>query len=603
MEEELRQVRQMPCVANADFDDSGLFKFVLKGLGEHQVLCCEGIYALLSDEDVTLQPGSLRDIVEQVYALKSGAEHIRKQENAGDISSDPSMESDFYQDESMDSCSALSRDPTNAPSPLLKADVELYKTVFGQSSVKTDAHPNLDTMEITLEVPLPKSLDELTCNAWGLESQCPISIQVCVNLSTYTEHYQAPKFKCFQSTRHSPVAAQMQQILKTLCMHWPKYPQEDDPQKAVPPRTQGFLVQVAEYVCHRLPTCSSFCVNCDQRHVFNDGGMLKPAVCARDLCAFQFQELNLGTDAAEDIAADAGVVDMLVCFAQAASKSHRATDVFSPFPQVVDPENPKKLAFSPANPDYDKLKLVLSQFPSVQYLSQAKDHKDLQHRVSRAHRLASPLLQWIIHSNRSHILKIPDSKQVSKMATPHQYLLVTAPPKQQQRFRELKAQYGSKFAFHGSPIENWHCILREGLKSASGTKLQLHGAALGNGVYLAPEAGTSFGYCQGGYDGRGSNKAKNQQREDQMAPSDAAQRYLGRNPLCLALCEVINKDIKDCGWAWVTPDPEHVITRFFFVFDTDENGRRHMDTARSFNVSHGTNLEDIKKALELNGIA
>ena len=37
-------------------------------------------------------------------------------------------------------------------------------------------------------------------------------------------------------------------------------------------------------------------------------------------------------------------------------------------------------------------------------------------------------------------------------------------------FDALKEQHGSKFGFHGSPIENWHCILREGLRSHSGSR-------------------------------------------------------------------------------------------------------------------------------------
>jgi hypothetical protein len=48
----------------------------------------------------------------------------------------------------------------------------------------------------------------------------------------------------------------------------------------------------------------------------------------------------------------------------------------------------------------------------------------------------------------------------------------------------------------GSSIENWHCILRQGLKNASGTKLQVNGAAYGNGIYLSPHFGTSLGYCK-----------------------------------------------------------------------------------------------------------
>ena len=63
MEEELRQVRQMECVSYADFNN-GLFHLGLGDLGKHQVVCCDRICIL--DESITLHPGSLEYIVDQV---------------------------------------------------------------------------------------------------------------------------------------------------------------------------------------------------------------------------------------------------------------------------------------------------------------------------------------------------------------------------------------------------------------------------------------------------------------------------------------------------------------------------------------------------------
>jgi hypothetical protein len=58
-------------------------------------------------------------------------------------------------------------------------------------------------------------------------------------------------------------------------------------------------------------------------------------------------------------------------------------------------------------------------------------------------------------------------------------------------FNNLKKKHGSVFGFHGSSIENWHSILRNGIKNMSGTAGQLNGAAYGNGVYISPTAGKS----------------------------------------------------------------------------------------------------------------
>lgn len=48
----------------------------------------------------------------------------------------------------------------------------------------------------------------------------------------------------------------------------------------------------------------------------------------------------------------------------------------------------------------------------------------------------------------------------------------------------------SLFAFHGSPIANWHSIIREGLNFIQ----TLHGRAYGHGCYHSLHLATSMGY-------------------------------------------------------------------------------------------------------------
>lgn len=49
----------------------------------------------------------------------------------------------------------------------------------------------------------------------------------------------------------------------------------------------------------------------------------------------------------------------------------------------------------------------------------------------------------------------------------------------------LKNKSGTiSYLYHGSPIGNWHSIMRNGIKVMSGTKDMTSGAAYGNGVYL-----------------------------------------------------------------------------------------------------------------------
>jgi hypothetical protein len=62
------------------------------------------------------------------------------------------------------------------------------------------------------------------------------------------------------------------------------------------------------------------------------------------------------------------------------------------------------------------------------------------------------------------------------MNSPYQYLMLSSPPEKRAKFAALKQQYGSFFAFHGSSMENWHAIMRQGLRNLSNTNLMTTGA-------------------------------------------------------------------------------------------------------------------------------
>eukprot|EP01119_Soliformovum_irregulare_P015436 TRINITY_DN4344_c0_g1_i1.p1 TRINITY_DN4344_c0_g1~~TRINITY_DN4344_c0_g1_i1.p1 ORF type:complete len:706 (+),score=178.61 TRINITY_DN4344_c0_g1_i1:223-2118(+) len=329
-------------------------------------------------------------------------------------------------------------------------------------------------------------------------------------------------------------------------------PKGEDPKKRIPSSRDGLLRQVLEYARIRIPTLPDFCVICDRLHLFSSG-LLKPTVCSRELCCFAFQQLGVMADAAEDVATGAEVVDLLVSFAVAASKSARRDLIFDPFPTIVDPQNANNIILGQKQKDFSRLEKMLSKFPSVEQMTKAESMATMVANMDRAEPYSSSLLNWIISSNRSHLVKLNPDRHLKSMSTPFQYLLMSAPPEKDRKFNELKQQYGTIFAFHGSSVENWHSILRNGLKNASGTKLQVNGAAYGSGIYISPNASVSFGYCGASAYGSGSVNKDN--------------KFLGGSSFfCLALCEVINKDIRKSSDIWVSPSEDFVLTRFFFAY-------------------------------------
>uniref|UniRef100_A0AAY4B3V8 Poly [ADP-ribose] polymerase n=1 Tax=Denticeps clupeoides TaxID=299321 RepID=A0AAY4B3V8_9TELE len=330
------------------------------------------------------------------------------------------------------------------------------------------------------------------------------------------------------------------------------------------------LLQIMKYSEQRIPTLNEYCVVCDEQHVFQNGSMLKPAVCTRELCVFSFYTLGVMSGAAEEVATGAEVVDLLVAMCRAALESPRKSIIFEPYPSVVDPNDPKTLAFNPKKKNYERLQKALDSVMSIREMTQGS-YLEIKKQMDKLDPLAHPLLQWIISSNRSHIVKLPLSRQLKFMHTSHQFLLLSSPPAKEARFRTAKKLYGSTFAFHGSHIENWHSVLRNGLVNASYTKLQLHGAAYGKGIYLSPISSISFGYS-------GRNDVPFCSTFSCSRPIQS--RFLqSRNLNCIALCEVItSKDLQKHGNIWVCPISDHVCTRFFFVYEDGQVGDANINT-------------------------
>ncbi|XP_031472094.1 protein mono-ADP-ribosyltransferase PARP6 isoform X5 [Phasianus colchicus] len=354
--------------------------------------------------------------------------------------------------------------------------------------------------------------------------------------------------------------------------------------KNVPTLEYGFLVQIMKYAEQRIPTLNEYCVVCDEQHVFQNGSMLKPSVCTRELCVFSFYTLGVMSGAAEEVATGAEVVDLLVAMCRAALESPRKSIIFEPYPSVVDPNDPKTLAFNPKKKNYERLQKALDSVMSIREMTQGS-YLEIKKQMDKLDPLAHPLLQWIISSNRSHIVKLPLSRQLKFMHTSHQFLLLSSPPAKEARFRTAKKLYGSTFAFHGSHIENWHSILRNGLVNASYTKLQLHGAAYGKGIYLSPISSISFGYSgMGKGQHRMPSKDELVQRYNRMntipQTRSIQSRFLqSRNLNCIALCEVItSKDLQKHGNIWVCPVSDHVCTRFFFVYEDGQVGDANINT-------------------------
>jgi ubiquitin-conjugating enzyme E2 Q len=220
---------------------------------------------------------------------------------------------------------------------------------------------------------------------------------------------------------------------------------------------------------------------------------------------------------------------------------------------------------------------ILSTLPDVMemkgFLESNPQDPSLKRYRNRISDTALNLLRWIIASNRSCIMQVDRSSsstsfadaedRVSGMEDWMQFRFAQGAPDKEQRFidcvkevstRLALGKFPTLFAWHGSPLANWHSIVREGLHFND----TLHGRAFGHGVYMSPQAVTSIGYSGMGHyisNNKRANISSNW-RNSKLCVSSA-----------LALNEVVNAPDE-----FVHKSPHYVVnqvdwiqTRYLFI--------------------------------------
>ncbi|THU91820.1 hypothetical protein K435DRAFT_829796 [Dendrothele bispora CBS 962.96] len=172
------------------------------------------------------------------------------------------------------------------------------------------------------------------------------------------------------------------------------------------------------------------------------------------------------------------------------------------------------------------------------------------------------VLRWIIGSCTADLEEITSEEECIKGADRlwHQFRFSVGAPDAEARFKDAVKQaqqedpntreYPSLFAWHGSPLRNWHSIIRHGLWF----KHVANGRAFGDGVYLAKEASTSMHtYATAGH---------NQWPNSRSFPTS-----------CVALAEVVNLPRKfvSSNPHFVVKDTHWIMCRYLLVKCSSNN--------------------------------
>ena len=268
-----------------------------------------------------------------------------------------------------------------------------------------------------------------------------------------------------------------------------------------------------------------------------------------------------------------------------------------PLYHTTSPSSPfQEIVFTIYDQNFDELDdgdksrticMLLDTLPRVQHMKDylmSKGGSDIPLRSwhDRISPAALGILRWVIASNRSCIVQVDSlddlfhrsEERVYGMPGWMQFRLAQGAPDKEQRFvqsiRKITSasQHPTIFAWHGSPLYNWHGIVREGLHFEHAD----HGRAYGNGVYHALNVSTSVGYSGYGYSHGTSSLHSAQANEFVTIPGQWPSSQL-RISQALTLNEIVN--VPD---SFVSKSPHLVVaqldwiqSRYLFVMCNSQN--------------------------------
>lgn len=364
--------------------------------------------------------------------------------------------------------------------------------------------------------------------------------------------------------------------------------------------TNNFFYNLLFYLRDRLENCTNYCFICYKRHPVDS---IRLRSCTQEICEFRFEEIS-GVSVYAEFINNFESCHLDLSFAAEALFSSRSWNVFEPFPSFMlkqhqirgkagflerDRKYSKEMD---SNKDIDSLRKIFLLIPHPDLLLKSSTNENtLKYFLSQS----SPqypdycykLIRYVLATNRLALVKLSSQNSIQNLSPSiRQYLITNQSPETEAYFSRQKRKHGSFFAFHGSAIENWYSILRNGIRNLSNTHLMTAGAAYGVGVYAAENMQTSLGYCR--MSGQGGEWAFSMLKNPMMN--------------CMAIVEIINKPayIKAVDSIYVVSNDKDMIIRYLLIFPCADNASYNANAKTlALQTHYKTNHDFFKRQTEL----
>jgi len=279
-----------------------------------------------------------------------------------------------------------------------------------------------------------------------------------------------------------------------------------------------------------IPVMKNYCIGCHEPLEFQGETF---TTCGKQKCIIATEELLLDNFVIQYFKDNEPVAIFLLESAYFAMGSPRREQVFEPFPKMflfnedIGLERGKLSSLtSGANVGEFKNNKNFPIIDKIRSLYQTKELINICNKTSTDYELSQivgdqlyPLLKFIMKSNQTSMKPVglftmldfnkfmqyqysasdKRAKNLERQVEEFRQFEVSHHAEIEDAFRQESKQFGTIFLYHGSSIENWYSIMRNGLKITSGTQLMTTGAAYGHGIYLSSDINISIGYARGDY--------------------------------------------------------------------------------------------------------
>ena len=333
------------------------------------------------------------------------------------------------------------------------------------------------------------------------------------------------------------------------------------------------IFDIIPFIFTILPHITNYCIICGEALPVQSDDHI---TCGDIECEYVSEELQIGDYVVDKVRENNNVASFIIQNAFNAINSSRRNDIFEPFPMYFLKGTTKETI---------KVKRgELSKLTGQQF----NEHKDFDRIINIIKDInVQVLIDTITECTSDEILvgKIGLHAYIlirfilkSCKMTLHEENLVNYSDKNFHQYKiiydvgienEFKSYNSGKvcYLYHGSGIDNWYSILRNGIKSMSNTSMMTTGAAYGQGIYMSDNFDTSVSYCnRWGCSG---------------------------NNYIMGICEVKGDKIsyKKSYNIFVVPNPKDFLLRYIITFTSSIQHK----ISRELNLIFNEKLHEIKE--------